>query len=249
MCRHLAYVGETRTLESLLVTPEHGLVRQSWQPRRQRYGTVNADGFGVGWYAPGVAGPARYRRDTPIWGDETFHDVARVTSSSAVLAAVRSATEGTAGGVEAVAPFSDGRHLFSHNGRIDGWPHRSGSLVSGLPAEALLDQVARTDSALLWQLVRHALAAGLDSAKALASVAEATVAAGPARVNLLLHDGHQIVATCAGDTLFYRHEPSGVVVASEPTDDLPGWVEVPDASLVVAEPAGVQVAPLTGVAL
>ncbi|MDH5279095.1 MAG: class II glutamine amidotransferase, partial [Actinomycetota bacterium] len=71
MCRHLAYVGETRTLESLLVTPEHGLVRQSWQPRRQRYGTVNADGFGVGWYAPGVAGPARYRRDTPIWGDET----------------------------------------------------------------------------------------------------------------------------------------------------------------------------------
>jgi len=40
-------------------TPPHGLYRQAWAPRRQRYGTVNADGFGVGWYAPGDPDPGQ----------------------------------------------------------------------------------------------------------------------------------------------------------------------------------------------
>ena len=51
MCRHLAYLGPSVALGELLVSPRHSLVRQSWAPRRQEYGTVNADGFGVGWYA------------------------------------------------------------------------------------------------------------------------------------------------------------------------------------------------------
>jgi glutamine amidotransferase len=79
MCRHLAYLGPPVTLRSVLIDPPHGLYRQAWAPRRQRYGTVNADGFGVGWYAPDDPAPARYRRPVPIWGDESFADVARVT--------------------------------------------------------------------------------------------------------------------------------------------------------------------------
>ena len=89
MCRHLAYLGPAATLRSVIIDPPHGLYRQAWAPRLQRHGTVNADGFGVGWYAPGDPDPARYRRAEPIWGDESFADVARVTRSSAVLAAVR----------------------------------------------------------------------------------------------------------------------------------------------------------------
>ncbi|MZE74212.1 class II glutamine amidotransferase, partial [Streptomyces sp. SID5789] len=58
MCRHLAYVGPEEPLGRLLVAPPHGLYRQSWAPRHQRYGTVNADGFGVGWYAAGDPVPA-----------------------------------------------------------------------------------------------------------------------------------------------------------------------------------------------
>ena len=50
MCRHLAYLGPPATLRSVVIEPPHGLYRQAWAPRRQRYGTVNADGFGVGWY-------------------------------------------------------------------------------------------------------------------------------------------------------------------------------------------------------
>jgi glutamine amidotransferase len=38
-----------------------------------------------------------------------------------------------------------------------------------------------------------------------------------------------------GDTLTYRVEPDGsTVVASEPTDDEPGWRDVPDRSLLLA---------------
>ena len=121
MCRHLAYLGPPASLQSLLIDPPHSLYRQAWAPRRQRHGTVNADGFGIGWYAGSDPVPARYRRGEPIWGDPSLPDVARVTSSGAVLAAVRSATPGTAAGPEAAAPFGCGPWLFSHNGAALGW--------------------------------------------------------------------------------------------------------------------------------
>jgi gamma-glutamyl hercynylcysteine S-oxide hydrolase len=47
--RHLAYVGEPRTLQSLLLDPSHSLAAQSWSPRTQLHGVLNADGFGAGW--------------------------------------------------------------------------------------------------------------------------------------------------------------------------------------------------------
>ena len=130
MCRHVAYLGPPVSLRSLLIDPPHSLYRQAWAPRRQRHGTVNADGFGIGWYAGSDPVPARYRRGVPIWGDPSLPDIARVTSSAAVLAAVRSATEGTAAGEQAAAPFAHGRWLFSHNGRLDGWPDSAAALLA-----------------------------------------------------------------------------------------------------------------------
>ena len=54
MCRHLAYLGPPTTLSALVLEPTHGLLRQSYAPLDMRGGgTVNADGFGVGWYAGG----------------------------------------------------------------------------------------------------------------------------------------------------------------------------------------------------
>ena len=52
MCRHLAYLGPPRSLSSLLYEPEESLERQSWKPRFQREGAMNADGWGVGWWDP-----------------------------------------------------------------------------------------------------------------------------------------------------------------------------------------------------
>ncbi|GAA4558682.1 ergothioneine biosynthesis protein EgtC [Planotetraspora kaengkrachanensis] len=244
MCRHLAYLGEPVTLREVLIDPPFGLHRQAWAPRRQRYGTVNADGFGAGWYADGDPVPARYRHAGPMWADDSFADVARVTRTRALLAAVRSATEGTAPDVSAACPFRDGRHLFSHNGVVAGWPGSAAGLAGLLPAALLLDLPARSDSALVWALVRHRLAGGSTMAGALARTVRDVAAHADGRLNLLITDGEAIAATAYGDTLAYRVGERGVVVASEPSDDDPGWVDVPDASLLVARGGEVSVSPI-----
>jgi len=238
MCRHLAYAGPPASLRSLLIDPPHSLYRQAWAPRLQRHGTVNADGFGVGWYAGGDPVPARYRQAGPMWADPSLPDLARVISSGAVLAAVRSATPGMAGGAEAAAPFGAGPWLFSHNGAAQGW--RDWAEPSVLPSlEALVD------SAYLWALVLKRLRAGsaMDAALA-AAIAAVDAAGGTGRFNFLLTDGHSIAATACGDTLWYRRSPGAVTVASEPDDDGPGWTEVPGKHVLTATPALVTVRPL-----
>jgi glutamine amidotransferase len=264
MCRHLAYLGPPVSLRSLLIDPPQSLYRQAWAPRRQRYGTVNADGFGIGWYADGDPVPARYRRGVPMWGDPSLPDIARVTKSRAVLAAVRSATAGTAVGEQAAAPFGDGRWLFSHNGALDGWPAIAAAVVEAgaqavrgaheppenslpLPSAAavLASLEAMVDSAFLWALVLQRLRAGSPMAAALAAaIAAVEAAGGTGRFNFLLTDGSSVAATACGDTLWYRASPGAVTVASEPDDDGPGWTEVPDRHVLTATPALARATPL-----
>ncbi|MGV9213396.1 ergothioneine biosynthesis protein EgtC [Micromonospora sp. RB23] len=235
MCRHLVYLGPPVTLAALLFEPAYALVRQSWAPRDMRGGgTINADGFGVGWY-PDDGVPVRYRRAQPIWSDPTIAELAAVTRAGAVLAAVRSATVGMAVVDGAAAPFAEGRWLFSHNGVIRGWPDSMVPLASGLPVRDLLTLDAATDSALLWALVRHRLRAGDDPVEAVGrTVVEVDAAAPGSRLNLLLTDGRRAVATAVGHALSVRAGADSVVVASEPHDDDAGWRPVPQQRLVTA---------------
>ena len=246
MCRHLAYLGPEEPLGSVLVKPPHSLYRQSWAPRRQRYGTVNADGFGVGWYAEGDPVPARYRRAGPIWADLSFADLARVVRSGAVLAAVRDATLSGADAEAAAAPYATGPWLFSHNGAVKGWPGSLAPLVQSLPSVDVLSLEARNDSALVWALVLARLRGGDDEAQALAdTVVEVAEAAPGSRLNLLLTNGETITATTWGDTLWYLSRPGrSTVVASEPYDDDPHWQEVPDHTLLAASRTDVLLTPL-----
>ncbi|MFI6638461.1 ergothioneine biosynthesis protein EgtC [Streptomyces sp. NPDC050504] len=246
MCRHLAYLGPAVPIGSLLTAPPHGLHRQSWAPRHQRHGTVNADGFGVGWYAEGDPVPGRYRRSGPIWADPSFADLARVVRTGALLAAVRDATEAGADGEAAAAPFASGPWLFSHNGAVKGWPRSLAGPATALPAAELLSLEARCDSALLWALVLHRLRAGDDAGQALAdTVAEVAAAAPGSRLNLLLTDGETVAASTWGDTLWYLAEPGRrTVVASEPYDDDPHWCEVPDRTLLAATRTDILLTPL-----
>jgi glutamine amidotransferase len=246
MCRHLAYLGPEEPLGRLLVEPAHSLYRQSWEPRRQRYGTVNADGFGVGWYAEGDPVPARYRRAGPIWADLSFADLARVIRTGALLAAVRDATLSGADAEAAAAPFATGPWLFSHNGAVKGWPRSLAPLVESLPAVDVLSLEARNDSALVWALVLARLRAGDEEGQALAdTVLEVAEAAPGSRLNLLLTNGETITATAWGDTLWYLTSPGrSTVVASEPYDDDPHWQEVPDRTLLAASRTDVLLTPL-----
>lgn len=236
MCRHTAWLGAPTSLQQLLVDPTHGLLRQSWAPRRQRYGTVNADGFGIGWYAGGLV--ARYRRDVAMWGDANLLSMAPVITAGCVLAAVRSRTAGGPGGEGACAPFLlPGSVLLSHNGAV---PVEA---LAPLVSSAELAAVGSTvDSALVAALVAARLHDGADLSAALTTTVATVAAVAPsARLNLLATDGRTVAATTWGDTLCWR----GGVVASEPSDDGPGWVDVPDRSLLVLTPDGCTVTPLT----
>ncbi|MGW3512879.1 ergothioneine biosynthesis protein EgtC [Streptomyces sp. NPDC000994] len=246
MCRHLAYLGPEEPLGRYLVEPAHSLYRQAWAPRHQRHGTVNADGFGVGWYAEGDPVPARYRRAGPIWADLSFADLSRVVRTSALLAAVRDATLSGADAEAAAAPFAAGTWLFSHNGAVTGWPDSLAAVSRTLPPRDLLTLEARNDSALVWALVLARLRGGDEEGQALAdTVLEVAAAAPGSRLNLLLTNGETITATAWGDSLWYLAEPGRrTVVASEPYDDDPHWVQVPDRTLLAASRTDVLLTPL-----
>jgi gamma-glutamyl hercynylcysteine S-oxide hydrolase len=256
VCRHLAYVGPLVTLAALVLDPPHGLLHQSYAPADMRGGgTVNADGFGAGWYPQAAASdpasdpargqPARYRNDRPIWADPGFAALAAVTVGTAVLAAVRSASPGMPVTAAGAAPFAEGPWLFSHNGVVRGWPDTVTGLAAALPVRDLVTLDAPTDSALLWASVRHRLRQGDDAAVALAETVLTVAAAAPgSRLNLLLTDGSTVWATTWTHALWVRAAPGAVTVASEPTDSRPGWTAVPDGHLVVATRDGCAVRPL-----
>jgi glutamine amidotransferase len=232
MCRHLAWLGRPRTLASLVLEPPSSLLVQSYAPRRQRYGTVNADGWGVGFYpvdqAPDRRMPARWRSARPLWGDPSFASVAPVVSSGCVVAAVRSATVGMPLEESAAAPFTDGRWLLSHNGRVD---------RAVLPP--VRDAESTVDSALLAALVFDR---GPDALAA--TVAEVGAADPAARLNLLAADGRRLLATTWGDTLSVLLTDEGTALASEPWDDDPAWRDVPDRHLVEVTPDGLTLTPI-----
>lgn len=259
MCRFVAYLGPPTSLASLLSAPPHSLVRQSYAPRHQRHGRVNADGFGVGWYDKAVrAEPARYRSDRPIWSDRSLASMAGLIHSGAVLAAVRDATPPAVVEESGSPPFTSGVWLFAHNGAVAGFADGIGMALRrriSAPRRAAIE--GASDSEVVFALVLDALDGGAPPAEALACAVAVVEAVAPARLNLVLTDGEHLAASACGDTLFVLHDagagdpggrPAGpaTVVASEPYDDDPRWVQVPDRCLVSADLAGVTVAPLGG---
>jgi glutamine amidotransferase len=221
MCRHLAWLGAPRSLAALMLEPACGLLRQSYAPRRQKRGLLNADGWGAGFYDT-TGGVHRWRSARPLWGDASFASVAPLLDSHAVLAAVRSATVGMPIDETAAAPFTDGRWLLSHNGRVDR------DAVPPAPGAE-----SACDSALL---AAHVFDRGpRDVVATLRGVA----ARDPdAYLSVLLTDGMSILGVTWGDELSYLVEPDGVAVASEPWDDDPRWVLVADRHVVEVQSDG-----------
>jgi gamma-glutamyl hercynylcysteine S-oxide hydrolase len=243
MCRHLAYLGPAIPLSGVLLDPPHSLLHQSFAPVDMRGGgTINADGYGVGWYPADGTTPTRYRRGCPMWADANLPGLAGAITSGAVLAAVRSATVGMPVMDSAAAPFAEGPWLFSHNGAVTGWPDTMVKLAERLPMRDVLTLDAPTDAALIWALLRHRLHSGTPPPEAVAqTVIEVADAAQGSRLNLLLCDGTQAVATTAGHSLSVRRGDGYVLVSSEPLDEQPGWQPVADGKLVVATSAGVEI--------
>ena len=230
MCRHLGWLGADVSVSSLVLDPPCGLRVQSYAPRRQKHGLMNADGWGVGFFDRSSSGEVlrRWRSPAPLWGDASFDSIAPVLHSHCVVAAVRSATVGMPIEASATAPFTDGRWLLSHNGIVD---------RAVLPLASSAESVC--DSAILAAIIFER---GLD---ALADTIVEIGAADPlARLNVLAANGSRLLATAWGDTLFILRRDDGVVLASEPYDDAPDWEDVPDRHLVDVTADGVRLTSL-----
>ncbi|MDV3123988.1 ergothioneine biosynthesis protein EgtC [Mycobacterium sp. 21AC1] len=230
MCRHLGWLGAPRSVASLVLDPPQALLVQSYAPRRQKNGLMNADGWGAGFFDDGVA--RRWRSDKPLWGDASFASVAPALHSGCVVAAVRSATIGMPIEPSASAPFTDGHWLLSHNGLVD-------RAVLPLAANA----ESTVDSAVLAALIFER---GLDALGD--TVAEVGERDPNSRLNILAANGSRMLATTWGDTLSMLRRSDGVVLASEPYDDDPGWQDIPDRHLVVVDDSHVELTPLKGTA-
>ncbi len=251
MCRLAALAGPPTPLSSLLLDPPHSLSHQAYEPRTMLSAKVNVDGTGAVWWpAPGEA-PLRYVTERTPWADPNLGSLAPHLSGTTVLAAVRSATPGIPHGPGNVGPFLHDGLGFAHNGWLGAY--RAGvrrRLEADLPDD-LADAIeVVSDSVTTFRVVAAALRETGDLAEAvmlgLTRVVAACAAAGAAAtLNVVLTDGARLVATRAShdhatNTLFTLHDgvrwPGASLLASEPLDDDPGWVEVPAGHLVVVDP-------------
>jgi glutamine amidotransferase len=226
MCRHLGWLGAEVSVSSLVIDPPCGLRVQSYAPRRQKHGLMNADGWGVGFFDGEI--PRRWRSRLPLWGDVSLESVAPALRSHCMVAAVRSATVGMPIETSATAPFTDGRWLLSHNGIVD---------RAVLPGVSDAESVC--DSAILAATI---FARGLDALGD--TIVEVANADPGARLNIMAADGSRLLATAWGDTLSVLRRPDGVVLASEPYDNDSEWEDVPDHHLVEVTATGVRLTPL-----
>jgi glutamine amidotransferase len=171
----------------------------------------------------------RYRRAQPIWTDASFASLAPTITTSCAVAAVRSATEGMSPDEAAAGPFTHGRWLFSHNGRLHDWT---------TARKALLPQVADVpdtrvgvDSALLFGLAVARWQAGASLPEGLADAACSVLAHGGGRLTMLASDGDSIAAAVVGEPVHVLVTPKGTFLAAEPHDDDPGWRELADGTV------------------
>lgn len=178
MCRFTLYLGPNITLSSLLLEPDHSLIRQSAHSR-EREEPLNGDGFGVGWYASHFTSePAVFRSITPAWNNRNLHNLARVVDSDCIMAHVRAATQSSGVNEANCHPFRFRDFLFMHNGDIGSFRTVRRKLLESVCDEAFSNVYGSTDSehffaVLIDELLRNAHHG--DSAEILAGAVSMTI--------------------------------------------------------------------------
>ncbi len=235
MCRFLAWVGEQRYLDELVLEQEQSLVMQS---RNALIGKtpVNADGFGLAWYSE-RATPCFYKDTHPAWSDANLKQLTHHTRSRLFLAHVRAST-GTATSRNNCHPFGVGKWSFMHNGQAGGHDLIRQELDAMIPARLYGQRFGATESEAIF-LIAHGEGLDTDPIGAMArSVARVEDVSRRRRVLPYLRfaacwsDGKRLFAArYASDryapSLHYRTCKDGIIISSEPLDgDSNGWSEI-----------------------
>jgi glutamine amidotransferase len=263
MCRLYGFAATQPTrLECSLVQAQNALQMQSDRDGR---GRRNADGWGIARWSSVDAEVVRSTQ--PAFADHGFAREAEATKSQVVLAHVRAATVGDVVD-ENVHPFRSGPWAFAHNGTL---------ATHAALAPELLDQVHQTpagttDSELIFQWILGRMPDyGLhpdrpaESVDPIADLVEQVVLdlvrasipipkTDPSKLNFLLTDGVNLVASRWGNTLYWTernqvrdcavcgtdHCPEAdasykaVVIASEPITD-EHWTEVEEGTIIAVD--------------
>lgn len=107
---------------------------------------LNADGFGVGWYAPELdSKPCVFTSTQPAWNNKNLSSLAEV-SSQLMFAHVRAATTGSPVTETNCHPFVFGQFMFMHNGAISDFKQLRRQLVMDLRDDIFNSIEGTTDS-------------------------------------------------------------------------------------------------------
>jgi len=261
MCRWLAYSGAPLLLSHVLYTPMHSMIDQSLHAKMGAEPT-NGDGFGIGWYDETGPNPGVLRSTEPAWNDQNLREVAGHVTSRLFFAHLRAAI-GSAVQQSNCHPFRHDRHLWMHNGFVDGFRAIKRDLALAIDPSLFPDIEGTTDSEALFYT---ALTFGLEQdpptavARTVGLVEELGRARGianPFQGTIATSDGQTLWAfrySSVGQSrsLFYNRTVTELrqlypgreilqeasddarLVVSEPIGDLPGaWIEMPEASYAV----------------
>ena len=241
MCRMAGYLGPAIPLGEIVSAPKHSLVVQSYKPREQTSGTVNADGYGAAlWLDDGRPEPALYRTGAPIWADPNLGWMNERLRVRSVIAAVRSATPGIGFELANVQPFVHGRIAFAHNGFVTDFRHGPQRMMrESLGREAYESIAGSSDSEHIFALVIDVPGVALADAvkRAVIRMEEiCTELQRTAAATLLLGDGEHLVGVrwargTKPATLYAASFGDGVCMASEPLDGR-SWRELPAGEVV-----------------
>lgn len=259
MCRWIAYAGPPVFLDSLIFDTSHSLIEQSRQAREGKT-AINADGFGVGWYAE-RGEPGIFKDIQPAWNDENLKSVTHQISSPLFFAHVRASTGAPASRVNC-HPFRWKKWMFMHNGKIGGFEAVRQELVTALSPEAFAHLKGATDSELMFMmLIDEGLERDPEGAlnRTVGRICQAVGRGGiddAFTLTVALSDGETIYAARFAShgiapSLYFNagievgtpaacRERDAVMIVSEPLDDdIDQWTAVEPANLIVVRPDGV----------
>ena len=259
MCRLYGFRATDPTLvECSLVKAQNALLRQS---ERDSRGLANPDGWGMALW--GSEGLHLERRSRSAVGDLRFTEVASHARPTTAIAHVRAATIGNPA-VENTHPFRHGPWVFAHNGTLTAFDR-----VAPLMDIGPITPAGTTDSEAIFSwLLNRMPEFGLDpeqpasspgpvarligaSVIDLHSMSMAAGARRPPKLNFLISDGLNLVASRWGNTLYWTHRSAvpdcavcglshcedvderyrAIAIASEPITD-EHWTEVQEGSVI-----------------
>jgi glutamine amidotransferase len=206
MCRFVFYRGRPLRVSALLTEPSHSLIHQSFHSE-EREEPLNGDGFGLAWYVDGIDEPGLFRSVTPAWSNSNLRELARVTTSTCIMAHVRAASRQLEVSETSCHPFKFGSWSFMHNGEIGGFARIRRPLLDSLSDTAFEAIRGGTDSEHLFALFIDELiaagspATGAGAATALESAVRRVIELGrvhapdqPSYLNIAVSNGDIAVA-------------------------------------------------------